>query len=67
MKCCEEVVQPDSQTVFLPAKWHRGVLMIPVTSREVGVVCGGEEENDEMVPRYAERCLVKHALRWDDF
>ena len=20
---CEEVVQPDSQTVFLPAKWHR--------------------------------------------
>ena len=26
-----------------------GALLIPVSGREVGVVCGGEEENDEKV------------------
>ena len=39
---CEEVVQPDGQTAFLLAKWHRGVLLLPASGREVGVVCGGE-------------------------
>ena len=49
-RVCEEVVQPHSQSVFLPAKWHREyLLLIPFSGREVGVVCKGEEQNDEKV------------------
>ena len=43
---CKELVQPDGHTAILPVKWHRG-LPIPVCGREVDVVCGGEEQNDE--------------------
>ena len=49
VELCEEVFQPDNQTAFLPAKWHREVLLIPVSGREVGVVYGGEGQNDEKV------------------
>ena len=45
---CEEVVRPDGQNVFLPAKWHKGVLLIPVSGREACVWRrGGEEQDDE--------------------
>ena len=47
---CEEVVQPDGQTAFLLAKWHREFSRFqPAVVREVGVVCGGEEQHDEKV------------------
>ena len=43
---CEEMIQPDGQTVSLLAEWRRGVLPILVGSSELGVVCGGVEQND---------------------
>ena len=46
---CEEVIRPGSQTDFLPAKSHGGALLIPVSGRVVGVVCGGDEQNEEEV------------------
>ena len=46
---CDEVVQPDSQTCLPSSQVAQGVLLIPVSGREVGVVCGGEEPNDEKV------------------
>ena len=44
---CEGVTQPSSHTVP-PAGSHK-VLLIPVSEREVRVVCGGVEENEEKV------------------
>ena len=40
-----------SQMARLPSFWRSGtrVLLIPASGREVGVVCGGEEQNDEKV------------------
>ena len=61
--CVREVFQPDNQTAFLPAKWHRGVLLIPVSGREVGVVYGGEGQNDEKVSGTPRSVFVKHAVR----
>ena len=43
------------------------VLLIPVSSSELGVVCGGEEQNDEDVSDMSMNVLVKHAVRLDDF
>ena len=43
----DEMIQPDGQTASLLAEWRRGVLLIPVSIVELGVVCGGEEQNDE--------------------
>ena len=43
------MVQPDSQTVFPSIDVAQGVLLIPVIGREMGVVCGGEEQNDGKV------------------
>ena len=43
---CEEMVQPDGQTASLLAERRRGFFLIPVSSSELGVVCGGEEQND---------------------
>ena len=38
---CDEIVQSDVQTASLLTEWRRGFLKIPVSSRELGVVCGG--------------------------
>ena len=43
---CEEMIQPDGQTASLLAEWRREFSLIPVSSSELGVVCGGVEQND---------------------
>ena len=42
------MIQPDGQTASLLVEWRRGFLLL-VSSNELGVVCGGEEQNDENV------------------
>ena len=43
---CEEMVQPDC----IPSgEVAQGVLLIAVSGREVGVVCGRVDQNDEKV------------------
>ena len=45
----------------------QGVLLIPVSNSELGVVCGGVEQNYENVSGHVEERSVKHAVRWDGF
>ena len=56
---CEEGVPPDGQTAFPSSAVAQGVLLIPVSGREVGVVCGGEEQNDEKVSSTPRSVLCK--------
>ena len=39
---CEGIIQPDGQNASLLVEWRRGVLLVLVSSSELGVVCGGE-------------------------
>ena len=43
------MIQPDGQTASPAGGVAQGVLLIQVSGREVGVVCVGEEQNDEKV------------------
>ena len=59
-----------------PARWQNSIpaggvahggLLIPVSTSELGVVCGGVEQNDENGVRHVVVRSVKHAVRVDDF
>ena len=45
----EEMIHPDGQNCILAGGLAQGVLLIPVSSSELGVVCGVEEQHDENV------------------
>ena len=63
---CEDVVRPDGQTAFLLAKWHR---CTPDSSQRSWSGCRLVRRGTKRWEgvRYAEKCSVKHSVRWDDF
>ena len=62
---CEELAQPDSQTVFLPAKWHR---CTPDSNQRSWSGCRLWRRGTKWWEgvKHAEKCPVKHDVRWDE-